>query len=151
MWPDEELFCEGRLLTGRFQANQICPVSRRTEVCDGGLVKDADERGPRSGPKRLQPAGRLEFAWLVVVRADAAHRRESAVEQPDDFARRDQGRRARQTIAADGAHLTGHNPRLLERLENLFEIFDRHVPPLGDLASGYRLAPAGPGEMNQRP
>ena len=116
---------------GRFQANQICPVSRRTEVCDGGLVKDADERGPRSGPKRLQPAGRLEFTWLVVVRADAAHRRESAGKH---FGR---SRRSR--------------PRLLERLENLFEIFDRHVPPLGYFARRYRLAPAGAGEMNQRP
>src|SRR5215470_16267652 len=124
-------FCEGRLLTGRFKANQVCLVSLRTEVCNGGLVKDADQRRPRPGPKRLQPAGRLEFAGLVVVRADATHRGDSAVESPDDLTRRNQGRRTRQTIAADGAHLTGHKPRILERLEDLLEIFDRHVPPVG--------------------
>src|SRR5262245_28172170 len=141
-------FYEGRLLTRRFKANQSCLVSRRTEVCNGGLVKDADQRRPRPGPKRLQPAGRLEFARLVVIRADATHRGDSAVESPDDLARSDQGRRTRQTIAAHGAHLTCHKPRLLERLEDLFEIFDRHVPLLGDLARRYRFSPAVAGEID---
>ena len=96
---------------------------------------------------RLVGAGAL----LVGGLADAADRRQRAVDQPDHLADPNLVRALGEPVAAELAALALDQSGVLERLEDLFEKLDRQLLALGQLRGLDQIAAlGGKTEVDQR-
>jgi len=91
-------------------------------------------------------------AGLVGRLRDAADRGEGAVDQPHHLADEDLAGRLCEAVAAEFSPLARHDPRLLERLQDLLQELDRQLLAFRQFRDLHELAPhlRGDPEVDER-